>query len=224
MPTSYGQYCPVARASEILAERWTPLIVRNLMFGAETFSDIARGVPGMSRSMLVKRLEELEDAAIIARRPKARGRGHIYRLSEAGAALGQVIAALSVWGERFIEVTTDHANPAFALWAWSKVQLDHARLPEQRTVVAFTFPREPPSNRYYWLLAERHDAELCYTHPGFDADAEVVADSLAFVQWHRGKLRWRDALRAGSIKVSGRREVLRQLPSWNLHAPRLPAR
>ena len=84
---TYRQYCPIARASEILAERWNPLIVRNLMFGADTFSAIARGVPTMSRSMLLKRLDELERAGVIESCEKAQGRGHIYRLTEAGADL-----------------------------------------------------------------------------------------------------------------------------------------
>ena len=104
------------------------------------------------------------------------------------------------------------------------MQLDRTRLPQRRTVVAFTFPREAPSSRYFWLLAEAGDAEVCTSHPGFEPDAEVVADSLAFVKWHSGKLRWGDALRAGTIKVSGRRDVLRQLPKWNLRYPVIPQR
>jgi DNA-binding HxlR family transcriptional regulator len=71
---TYHQYCPVVRASEILAERWNPLIVRNLMLGADTFSAIARGVPTMSRSMLLKRLDELVRARVIETRRKPAGR------------------------------------------------------------------------------------------------------------------------------------------------------
>ena len=82
---TYRQYCPVATASEILAERWNPLIVRNMMFGADTFSAIANGVPSMSRSMLIKRLDELQRAGVIEAQPKAVGRGHNYRLTDAGA-------------------------------------------------------------------------------------------------------------------------------------------
>src|SRR6478609_7956615 len=124
---TYRQYCPIARASEILAERWNPLIVRNLVFGADTFSAIARGVPTMSRSMLIKRLDELERAGVIVSTPKAEGRGHSYRLTEAGNDRAGIIAGLAAWGERWLEVTTEHSDPGFALWAWCQLDLDRRR-------------------------------------------------------------------------------------------------
>lgn len=218
---TYRQYCPIARASEILAERWTPLIIRNLMFGADTFSALARGLPAMSRSMLIKRLGELERAGILARQPKPAGRGHLYGLTAAGADLADVIQGLGEWGERWVEVTTEHSDPGFALWAWCQVQINRPALPEERTVVSFTFPEEAPTNRYYWLLVDRGDAELCYSDPGDEPDLFVVAESLAFVNWHRGKLRWSDALRDGQIQVTGKRPLARSLPNWNLHSPRI---
>lgn len=216
---TYRQYCPIARASEILAERWTPLIVRNLMFGADTFSALAKGVPAMSRSMLIKRLEQLERAGIITKTPKPDGRGHHYQLTPAGRDLNAVITHLGVWGERWVEVTTEHADPGFALWAWAQVQLDHDALPDRRTVIAFVFPDEAPGNRYYWLLVERGDAEVCYSDPGGEPDATVTAESMAFTNWHRGSLRWADAVRQGAIAITGRRPVVRAVPSWNTHAP-----
>ncbi len=219
---SYRQYCPIARASEILAERWTPLIVRNLMLGASTFTDLARGVPAMSRSMLVKRLAELEHAGVVRSAPKASGRGSTYELTEAGADLGAVIGAMGAWGERWVEVTTTHADPAFALWAWCQAQLDRAALPEGRAVVAFVFPDEAPGNRYFWLLVEGGDAEVCYSDPGDDPDLHVEAESSAFVDWHRGALSWSSARRDGRITVTGSRSLARALPTWNLHEPVAP--
>ena len=217
--TAYRQYCPIARASEILAERWTPLIVRNLLFGADSFSQIARGVPMMSRSMLVKRLDQLERCGVIDRRPKPRGAGSTYALTEAGRDLAGVIRALADWGDRWLEVTSEHADPGFALWAWCQVQLDRSALPAGRVVVAFTFPDERPGSRRYWLLVDGGEAELCYSDPGGVPDVEVVARSLAFIDWHRGARSWSDAVRAGDIEVHGRRELARALPSWNLRVP-----
>lgn len=216
---TYRQYCPIARASEILAERWNPLIVRNLMLGAHTFNDIARGVPAMSRSLLAKRLVELEHAGVIRTAPKPGGRGSVYALTEAGADLAGVVGALGAWGERWVEVTTAHADPGFALWAWCRAQLDRDRLPEGRVLVAFTFPEEPPANRYYWLLVEHGDAEVCYADPGGPADLHVEAESTAFVDWHRGTLPWSVARREGRIRVVGPRRLERSLTTWNLHAP-----
>lgn len=219
---SYHQYCPIARASEIMAERWTPLVVRNLWFGAETFTELARGLPTMSRSMLVRRLAELERAGVIARTPKPGGQGHRYRLTEAGSDLAGVLTALGEWGERHLEVTSEHGDPGFALWAWCQVQLDRSRLPDDRVLVAFTFPDQPPTNRRYWMLVERRTAELCYSDPGGEPDVHVVAESLPFVDWHRGRRSWADVVRAGSVVVTGRRDLTRALPTWNLQAPCVP--
>jgi DNA-binding HxlR family transcriptional regulator len=216
---TYRQYCPIARASEILAERWNPLIVRNLMFGADTFSAIAGGVPTMSRSMLIKRLDELERAGLIESRPKPNGRGHLYELTEAGADLAGVLDGLAAWGERWVEVTPDRSDPGFVLWAWCQVQLDRSALPAGRVVVAFTFPDERAGNQRYWLLVEHGDAEVCYTDPGGEPDLMVEARSLAFVDWHRGARSWRDVLRSGDVKLIGPTWLRRSFPTWN----RVPA-
>ena len=176
----------------------------------------------MSRSMLAKRLHELEAAGVVLSKPKTNGRGCTYELTEAGADLAGVIKAMGQWGERWVEVTSEHADPGFALWAWCQAQLDRSRIPEGRLVISFTFPDEPPGNRRYWLLAENGDAEVCYSDPGGDADLSVEAESVAFVDWHRGALSWASARRSGRIMVSGRREVERMLGQWNLHAPTAP--
>ena len=213
----YSQYCPIARASEILAERWNPLIVRNLMFGADTFSAIARGVPTMSRSMLIKRLGELERAGVVESTLKSDGRGHSYRLTEAGADLAGIIGGLAEWGERWLEVTHEHSDPGFALWAWCQLQMDRSLLPTARLVVALIFPDERPTNRRYWILIEDGDAELCYTDPGGDPALTVEAGSLAFVDWHRGARTWADVLRSGDIRLSGPAWLRRSFPTWNAH-------
>ena len=209
---SYGQYCPVARAAEVLAERWTFLIVRNLMFGADTFSALKAGVPQMSRSVLVTRLRELERAEVLRRVPRSGG-GHRYELTDAGRDLTTVIDALSDWGERWVEIGPEHTDPGFALWAWCQVQLDRDALPDRRVVVAFTFPDRPVGSRHYWLLVEDRDAQVCYAEPGDEPDLRVTAESRAFIDWHRGRLAWQRALRAGTIRVSGRREYARALPT-----------
>jgi len=216
---TYRQYCPIARASEIVAERWTPLVVRNLLWGATTFSAIAQGVPTMSRSMLIKRLGELQRAGIVEVTPKPTGHGSLYTLTAAGRDLAGVVDALAQWGIRWLEATSEHSDPGFALWAWCRLQLDHERLPPGRVVVRFTFPEEPPSNRRYWLLVEQGEGELCYSDPGGELDADVVARSDPFARWHRGDLPWADALRSGAITVIGRAPVVRALPTWNRHTP-----
>jgi DNA-binding HxlR family transcriptional regulator len=220
---SYGQYCPIARTSEILAERWTPLVVRNLFFGAETFSAIAQGVPGMSRSLLQDRLRDLEQAGVLARRRKPHGRGWQYRLTEAGLALAPVMDAMAAWGEQWVRVGPEHTDPGFALWAWGIAQLDRDRLPPGRHVIAFEFGDRPPDRRHFWLLVENGDARVCLSDPGGETGLRVRAESAAFMDWHRGALSWRAALRSGRIEVTGDRGLARGLPTWNLHRPRLAA-
>jgi DNA-binding HxlR family transcriptional regulator len=217
--TAYRQYCPVARASEILAERWTLLIVRNMLWNASTFNEIAAGVPHMSRSMLVKRLRELEANGIVTSRPKSNGQGSTYRLTAAGADLAAAIGELAAWAERWVDVRTEHTDPGFALWVWCQVQIDRDALPPGRVVVGFTFPDQPSGNRRFWLLVDRGDVEVCVSDPGGEPAAEVVARSRAFVDWHRGALGWSEAIRSGAISVRGRRAITRALPTWNLNRP-----
>lgn len=218
---TYHQYCPISRASEILAQRWTPLIIRNLLYGVDTFSELARGLPTMSRSMLIRRLGELERAGVVTKVPKEDGPGHSYGLTEAGSDLAGVIETMGEWGEKWLEVTTEHADPGFALWSWCRFQVNPEALPQERTVVSFTFPDQPPTNRRYWLLVEHGEVELCYSDPGDEPAVHIEARSLPFVNWHRGRLRWWDAVRNGEIHVRGRRDVARSIPEWNLHASRV---
>lgn len=189
------------------------------MFGAVTFNAIARGVPTMSRSMLVTRLGELEQAGVITCQPKRTGRGATYQLTEAGRDLAGVLDQLAVWGERWVEIGPEMTDPGFALWAWCQAQLDRSKLPDTRTVVAFDFPDQPPGNRHFWLLAQDGDAEVCYTDPGDEPAARVVAESAAFIDWHRGALSWTQALKSERITVTGQRPILRALPTWNRHQP-----
>jgi DNA-binding HxlR family transcriptional regulator len=219
---TYRQYCPVARAAELLGERWTILVLRNVMFGAHTFTGIARGVPTMSRSLLVRRLRELEHAGLVRSVPKPNGSGSTYHLTEAGADLAGVVDGLGRWAERWVEVLPAHTDPGFALWAWCQVQLDRDRLPRGRVVVRFTFPDEQPGNRHFWLLVEHGDAELCLTDPGGDAVLHVVARSAPFVDWHRGVRPWARVVRDGDVVLSGDPALVRAFPSWNRCAPRLP--
>lgn len=209
---SYREYCPIARASEILAERWTPLVVRNLLYGCRTFSEIARGVPAMSRSLLIKRLKELGRAGVVVKSSDG-----TYQLTEAGADLAGVIDALGVWGERWLEVTTEQTDPGFVLWSWARYYLDPNELPAGRVLVEFVFPDEAPTNRRYWLLAEGGSAELCYSHPGGDPDVIVTAGSEAFTHWHLGTVEWHHGLSDGSISVVGPARLARSLPKWNRH-------
>jgi DNA-binding HxlR family transcriptional regulator len=215
---TYGQYCPIARSSELLAERWTMIILRNILVGCHTFNEIAEGAPGLSRGLLSKRLRELERAGIIEIRPKPDGPGSTYAPTQAGRELSELMVALERWGRKWAELKPEHAHPGVVLWVWANFFLDRDRLPRRRTVVRFEYPTLPGSARRSWLLIERGDAEYCLKHPGGEEQLIVVVnDPLAFARWHIGQLQWRDALRSGAIEVQGFPALARALPRWNRH-------
>jgi DNA-binding HxlR family transcriptional regulator len=212
----YGQYCPIARASEIFAERWTPIIVRNLAFGCDTFTEIEKGAPGISRTLLAQRLRQLERFGVVERIPAQNGRGPRYVLTEAGEELGDVCFTLGQWGARWLELAPEHFDPAMALWSWCQGYVNGHALPRRRVVVRFDFLQRP--KRTLWAIFQNGDGEVCMKHPGFAEDLIVTAEPEWFVKWHMGWVSWQQALREGQIAVEGPRDLARALPTWNLRS------
>jgi len=212
---TYGQYCPIARASELLAERWSIIILRNILIGCRTFNEIADGAPGLSRGLLSKRLRDLERAGVVEIRPKPGGRGSTYEPTEAGRALSEVMSVLHRWGTQWADLKPEHAHPGVVLWGWVNGNLDRDRLPRRRVVVRFDYPTVSGPGSRGWLLIAHGDAEVCEKHPGGEEDLVVVVrDPVAFARWELGELRWSDALRRGGIVVEGSRALARALPTW----------
>jgi DNA-binding HxlR family transcriptional regulator len=215
---TYGQYCPIARAAEILAERWTPLIVRNIHAGCGTYGEILAGAPGLSHTLLTQRLRHLIKAGVITTAPKANGPGVRYALTDAGDELWPVLLALGAWGERWVELRDEHSNPRFLLWTWVTVYLARANLPDRRVVVRFEFADRLDEERSIWLVVQPTDAEVCLKSPGYPDDLVVQTTTMALAKWHTRQIEWADALRSGQIGVIGPRNLARMLPAWNLRA------
>jgi DNA-binding HxlR family transcriptional regulator len=135
----YGQFCPIARASEVLAERWTPIILRNLLLGCKTFNEISSGAPGLSRALLTKRLRELQRAKVIDITPKPDGHGSLYEVTPAGRELWGVLVAMGDWAEKWKQVSPEHADPDMVLWSWCHGFMRHDLLPERRVNIRFQF-------------------------------------------------------------------------------------
>ena len=210
---TYGQYCPIARGAEIFAERWTPLIIRNLYLGCGSFNEILEGAPGLSRTLLSQRLKQLERLAIVESTPKADGRGCHYALTAAGRDLFKVCGSLGEWGARWLEIAPEHLDPFVALWSMCNA-LRRDRLPDRRVVIRFDFTGRARNERY-WLLIEHGDTEICKTYPGVDADLYVAAEAEAFVKWHAGQLTWAEATRTRRIQLHGLSSIVRTFPTWN---------
>jgi len=210
---TYGQYCPIARGAEIFAERWTPLIIRNLHLGCGSFSEILQGAPGLPRSLLSERLGQLERRGVVESAPKPDGRGHHYKLTSAGEELFTVCQSLGEWGARWLDIAPEHLDPYVALWSMCRA-LRRDRLPDRRIVIRFDFTGRPRPERY-WLLIELGDTEICKTCPGRDEDLYITAEAEAFVKWHAGHLTWAQATREGRIRLHGPMPLVRAFPTWN---------
>ena len=213
---TYGQYCPIARASDLLAERWSIIILRNILIGCRTFNEIADGAPGLSRGLLSKRLRDLERAGVVEIRPKPDGPGSFYQPTQAGRELSNVMSALHQWGSKWAELTPEQAHPGVVLWGWVTFYLDRDRLPRRRVLVRFEYPTLSGPGSRGWLLIERGDAEVCERYPGGEEELVVVVrDPVVFARWHLGEADWGDALRCGAIDVTGSSTLVRALPTWN---------
>jgi DNA-binding HxlR family transcriptional regulator len=209
---TYGQYCPIARGAEIFAERWTPLIVRNLYLGCASFGEILEGAPGLSRTLLSQRLRQLERLGVVESAPKPDGRGRRYELTSAGHELFAVCQSLGEWGARWLEIAPENLDPFVALWSMCHA-LRRDRLPDRRVVVRFDFTGRARRERY-WLLIELGDTEICKTYPGHE-DLSITAEAEAFVKWHAGQLSWAQAVRENRIQVDGPWSLVRAFPTWN---------
>ncbi len=212
MGSGYYQFCPVAKAMELLDERWTLLIVRELVSGSQQFNDLRRGLPRMSPSLLSKRLQQLARAGIVERR--AEGSDVRYVLTPAGQELRPVVEALGTWGVRWIgELGDEDLDPKLLLWDMRR-NIDHAAVPGGRTVVRFSFPDAPAKARDWWMVITADDADVCDVDPGHPVAVTVSASLRRMVEVWRGDSGWSDALRSGEIEVSGPEALRRALPLW----------
>ena len=213
MSSPYAQFCPVSVASEIFAERWTPVILRELVLGSRRFNDIQRGVPRISRALLVKRLRELAAHGVIS---SADGE---YRLTEAGQELGEVVVHLGTWGARWTApVRRDRLDAKLLMWDMRR-RIALERLPEKRVVARFDFRGVPAGHKApktYWLVMERPEVDLCILEPGFEIDVYVDADLAALSRVWLGEIPIRQAIRDGGINLNGERQSVKDFPSWLL--------
>lgn len=216
---TYRQYCPIARAAEILAEPWTPVILRNVLGGADTFAALLAGAPGLSRSTLTRRLDDLQRSGIVTITAKADGHGHHYRPTDAGAALAPVLQGMGTWAEAHLGLDPTNSDPGFLLHNWASRYLDRDKLPATRIVVRFDFVDQPAAQRRMWLVFDHHDAEVCVNHPGGEEDLVVTTPATAVAEWHLGRVEWSSLLRSGRLTVQGPPALARALPTWNQRSP-----
>ncbi len=203
----YASFCPVAKTAEVFAERWTPLLLRELCMGARRFTDLQKGLPLISRATLTQRLGELEAAGVVERVSAGEGARSEYKLTEAGEAFRPILEMMSEWGQTYGRgrISAGDFDPAELMWGMRRY-LDVSLLPPERLVVQFEFSgmAEAFRNaRYWWLVLRRPEIDVCLKNPGYDVDVVVTArlQALSLV-WlgYRGLV---EARRAGEVAVSG---------------------
>lgn len=210
--SGYGQFCPVAKAMELLDERWTMLVVRELLAGSTHFNDLRRGVPKMSPSLLSKRLQTLTRAGVV-QRSEVDNRT-VYTLTECGRELVAVVEALGMWSVRwFSDLVEKDLDPSVLMWDIRRtIPLDE--WPRARTVVAFRLSGAPPKSSSWWLMVADGEAEVCDFDPGCDVAATVSTSLRALTQIWRGDQSWQRAVLDGSVSIDGTSDARRAVPMW----------
>ena len=209
---TYGQFCAVARTLDLVGERWTLLIVRELLCGSRRFGEVRRGIPRISRTMLSARFRELIDAGVVAREESKEG--PMYRLTAAGAELASVVRELGTWGQRWLarDLHASELDVRALMWDIQR-RVRRDALPDRPLVVGieFTDMRGPAAHHY--LLLRRSEVSLCTTNPGFPEEVSLRTDQRTLIRWWRGDLSFRQAQQAGLV-LDGRREWVRAFPGW----------
>ncbi len=210
---SYGQFCPVAKAAELFCERWNALVLREIWAGSTRFSDIQRGVPLMSPTLLSKRLKQLEAEGVVYR--KRSGNSWNYLLTEAGADFVPLIDGLGRWGMRWSrrELAENEVDLGLLLWSIEKSARAEA-FGNIRTVVRFEFTDQPAGKRLWWFLNENGKCQMCVQDPGFEVDLFVAGALRDVIHVVRGDLTMAAAINVGRMEVTGPTRLRRKLADW----------
>ncbi len=212
---SYAQYCPIAKTAEIIGDRWSILILRDMLVGTDRFNDLARGLPGISRNLLASRLRHLMASGLVSN-PDGR-----YVLTEAGLDLRTLVFAMAEWGAKwaFPDPEPEDLDPDLLVW-WMHGQMDQQLAPGTRAVVKIEFL---DCNGHYWLVVEPTDVSVCLTDPGFDIDVFLRTTRRALYLVWMGRTDFGSARRRGEVELSGNPELVRAFPNWLRMSPVSPA-
>jgi DNA-binding HxlR family transcriptional regulator len=216
MPQGFGQFCPIALASEVLTQRWTLLILRELMAGSTRFNQIRRGVPRISATLLKSRLDALERANIVVKQRAKRHDAFDYRLTGAGMELAPILTGIGEWGQRWArDIGPDDLDPGWLVWSMHR-GMNTAAMPPDRTVIQIEFTDAPREHRYFWLVHEDGTVEVCLKRPGFDVHLTVRTTVRVMAEVWRGIRPLKRELAAGSVALEGPAKLRRAFPSWLL--------
>ncbi|HEX5018458.1 MAG TPA: helix-turn-helix domain-containing protein [Actinomycetes bacterium] len=209
----YADYCPIAYGTEVLGDRWTPLVIREMTVGATGFNEIHRGIPKMSRTLLAQRLRTLERQGLVTREGSSRGRSGAYRLTPAGEALSKIVWAMGNWASEWVfgDPADDECDGLSIIWRLHQFAIP-TKLPDDRTVVHMMLTG--PGAAEGWLDIDSREVTVCKDDPGYDVDLAVEASTPHMQQWLVGRMGFRDLTREGHARVIGPSRLARAFPSW----------
>ena len=212
--SSYGEYCPIAVGAEVFANRWTPLVLRELIIGCRRFNEIHRGLPKMNRTLLAERLRSLERRGLVERRPDPDGgKGVEYHLTQAGADLTPVVWALGQWAAQWAFGDPDDSQLDTAWLVWRMHQnVVRAKMPKDRVVVEFVL--SGPGGGRAWLVFDHGEVTACQIDPGYDVDLVVDGENRALHRWLLGVTTFREVQRSGRVRLIGPSRLARAFPTW----------
>jgi len=218
----YGQYCPIARAAEVLGDRWTLLIAREMLHGVSRFNELERCLPGISRSVLAQRLRQLQRLGLVERTDGAGPHSTEYHLTPAGRDLRPVLQVLGEWAVTwaFGEPDPRELDPDLVV-RWISRHLARDRLPARRVVVAFEVLDR--SSRWYWLVIQADEVSICRHDPGYATDVTIACDTETLYRVYLGDLSLHQAEEAGRLTMQGDALSLRQAPGWFAWSTFVPA-
>ena len=206
----YGQFCPVAMAAELLATRWTMVVLGEMLSGSTRFNEIRHGVPRMSSALLSKRLRELQRAGVVTRR------GGEYVLTASGRDLAPIIQGLGRWALRWVDSDCSLSNLDVRLLMWNmRRNLRVDRTPGRRVVIEFHFPELAQDEGHYWLIvAPDQPIDLCSLDPGHDVDLLVTSDLRAMTSAWMGMSEFEVELEADRIRLDGDAHLATTFTRW----------
>ena len=211
----YDQFCPIAKAAEIFCERWTALVIRNLGAGAQRFSDLHRGVPHMSATLLTRRLRQLEAEGLVERRRSDTGKTWTYHLTDAGAEFLPLVGGLGIWGQRWTRRELSEGELDLGLLIWGlEFSVDPAAFGPKRHVVRLDVSDQPAHKRHYWFVCENGSLDLCVSDPGGETDLFLEATLANIIHVYRGDIPLSAAMEDGRLNVDGPPKLVRRLHHW----------
>ena len=215
---TYGQFCPLAQAAQLLCERWTLIIVRELIAGSTRFNELQKGVPLMSPTLLSTRLKQLTSAGVIEHNG-SKG-NHTYNLTQAGKELRPVVELLGAWGHRWARSDLSSGDLDAGLLMWDmRRSVDPSNFPAHRIVVQFEYPDAPPGAKTWWLVSENGEIDLCLNDHGYDIDILIKCSLKVMTEIWICEQSFNDATKAGDINIMGDPKLVNKLQDWLRSSP-----